>query len=95
MDKKYEIDKYRFLYHGMEYIIPERMRKPLTRYIEDKKLPGGFLQAVIKNDLSDAIGRADAENMHNLPAYCNFFYNHTPHDCWGSAEKMKAWVQNE
>jgi len=86
------IDKYSFM---NEYSIPERMRGAITRYIEDRRIPGGFLQAVICNNLSEAVGRADDENIRNLPAYVNFFYNHAPSQCWGSPEKMIKWLGNK
>jgi hypothetical protein len=86
-------DKYIFLYGSQIYEIPERMRGALTRYVKDKILPGDFLQAVISNDLSGATGRADEENMAQLPAYVNYFYNHAPSTCWGSKKKMDEWVK--
>jgi hypothetical protein len=86
------IDKYSFM---NEYSIPERMRGSITRYIEDRAIPGDFLQAVICNNLSEAVGRADDENIRNLPAYVNFFYNHAPFQCWGSSEKMVKWLGNK
>ena len=39
---------------------------------------GDFLTAVIKNDLSEAAGRADATNMHQLWIYPAFIYNVAP-----------------
>jgi len=89
------MDKYIFAYGLIIYEIPKRMRASISRYVEDKILPGDFLQAVISNDLSEAMGRADEENMAQLPAYVNYFYNHTPCTCWGSKEKMEAWVKND
>jgi len=83
------MDKYSFM---KQYSIPERMRDSITRYIEDKIAPGDFLSAVIMNNLAEAIGRADDENIRNLPAYVNFFYNHAPSQCWGSPEKMATWL---
>ena len=86
-------NKYLFVYGFQIYEIPERMRSAILRYVEDKELPGNFLQAVIRNDLSGATGMADEENMANLPAYVNYFYNHTPASCWGSQKKMDEWVK--
>ena len=86
------MDKYSFM---NQYSIPERMRGSITRYIENRVIPGDFLQAVICNNLSEAVGRADDENIKNLPAYCNFFYNHAPFECWGSPEKMATWLGNK
>jgi hypothetical protein len=80
-------------YHFNQFYIPERMRGGLTRYIENHIKPGGFLCAVISNNLKEAVGRADEENMANLPAYMNYLYNHAPYNCWGSPEEMKTWLE--
>ena len=76
-----------------EFYIPERMMGGIERYINDKINPGDFLQAVICNDLREAVGRADDENIRNLPAYVAYFYNEAPSLCWGSKEKMEAWLK--
>ena len=80
-------------YKFREFGIPERMRSGITLYINNGIRPGRFLTAVICNNLKEAVMYADDENIRNLPAYVNFFYNHTPGDCWGSEEKMQIWLQ--
>ncbi len=82
------------MYRFREFYIPDRMMPAIRRYIEEKKCPGGFLTAVIQNNLSDACGRADEENMRNLPAYVVYFYNNAPSACHGSKEKMEAWLKS-
>lgn len=38
--------------------------------------PGGsFVQAIVNNDLMEAIGRADNINVHALKFYCQLMYN--------------------
>ena len=76
----------------MDDHIPERMMGSIRRYIVTGVEPGGFLSAVICNDLRDAVGQADGENLALIPAYVKFFYNDAPSECWGSREKFKAWV---
>ncbi|MHC5214211.1 MAG: hypothetical protein ACYSOO_06465 [Planctomycetota bacterium] len=76
-----------------QYKIPSRMRPAMNRYVELGIIPGRFLQAIICNDLKMTMGHADDENIHQVPAYVNFFYNHAPHNCWGSVELMKAWKE--
>jgi hypothetical protein len=36
---------------------------------------GGFVQAVVKNDLMGAVSRADGMNSHLLKFYCSMLYN--------------------
>ncbi len=82
-------------YEFQGFYIPARMMGAIERYVEYAAIPGDFLQAVICNDLKEALGRADDENMKNLPAYVAFFYNETPSLCWGSPKKMKAWCDSK
>lgn len=80
------------LHQFKEFYIPDRMALGIHNYIKHHILPGDFLQAVICNDLSDAVGKADDENMRNLPAYVSYFYNKAPNICWGSEAKMLKWI---
>jgi hypothetical protein len=77
------------------FYIPSRMNESLRLYIERGVLSGDFLMAVICNDLAEAIGRADEENMENLPAYAAYFHNHAPAQCWGNQAKMMAWHERK
>ena len=86
-------DKYTFFYGSVMYQIPEYMRSGLEDYIDNKTPGGSFLSAVISNDLCGAVACADENNMRNLPAYANFLHNYAPYDCWGSLEKMNAWLE--
>ena len=79
-------------YRWAGFYIPSRMMGAIERYVNQGIPPGDFLTAVICNDLYEAVGRADEENMANLPAYVHFFYNETPGQCSGSREKMVAWM---
>ena len=83
------------VYHFQKWYIPDRMRGGIQRYVEQGIPPGDFLTAVIQNNLFEAVGRADEENMENLPAYVAFFYNECPRLCWGSEEKMEAWIESK
>ena len=80
------------MYRFLDFYIPERMMPGIQRYINEGIPPGGFLTAVIENNLSGACGRADDENIRNLPAYASYFYNEAPSHCWGSPKKMENWL---
>jgi len=82
-------------YSFRTFYIPERMMHGLERYIEGHIKPGGFLSAVLKNDLRGAIEHADDENIQNLPAYIGFLYNEAPSPCWGSEKKFNNWLSNK
>jgi len=83
---------HKFKYGGKEYYIPERMMGGIQRYINGRIRPGDFLCAIICNDLKNTIGRADSENIENIPAFVDYFYNKAPFNCWGSEEVMEKWL---
>jgi len=83
---------HKFKFGGKTYYIPERMMGGIQRYINDHIRPGHFLCYIICNDLKNSIGFADEENMENIPAFVDYFYNYTPAACWGSEEKMDKWL---
>jgi len=76
-------------------MIPENTKYSIDLYVSDKIPTGGFLRAVLTNDLFGAMGRADLENRHSLWEICDYIYNEIPADCWGSVEKVEAWLGNE
>lgn len=53
---------------------------------------GGFLYAVLSNDLRESIARADAHNSLILRPIVTFIYMQLPAPCWGSWEKVDAWL---
>ena len=82
-------------YTFRDYYIPDRMLDGLTRYLEDGIPPGGFLTAVIENDLMEAVGRADEENLKNLPAYAAYLYNVAPIGSYGSPKRMSEYLRKK
>lgn len=75
--------------------LPERLRGGMQRYIEDRIEPGSFLLAVLENDLRWACTNADDVNRHLLYDIVRWLYNNAPGSCWGSPEKVEAWLKNE
>ena len=78
-----------------EYGIPERMQGAIVRYYERGLRPGHFLTAVIQNDLSEAVRRADEENVRLLKEYVMWFYNWAPHGSWGSIGNFVRWLEQD
>jgi hypothetical protein len=76
------------------HLIPARMHPGILNYLLHGVQPGNFLTAVLKNDLKEAIMRADDENIIRLPSYVRFFYNNAPIASWGSPEKFHEWITN-
>lgn len=74
-------------------ILPDYMQEGMQLWIERGILPGGFLTAVLRNDLMGALGRADSTNIDRLKDYGMFLYNEAPSDCFGSDEKVQKWEE--
>ena len=68
-------------------------KEGLDRYAQRSISPGGFLYAVLSNDLFETIGRADEDNLRDLFEICSYVYNNMPSDCHGSPEKVDNWLQ--
>ena len=81
-----------FEFRGM--FIPTDMTDSIDRYVKGKIPPGGFLSAVIANDLLAAVQRADDTNLRVIPAYVAYLHNHAPANRWGSEENFKSWLQS-
>lgn len=75
-------------------LLPEHMRGAVTRYI-DGGLPhmGGFLRAVMENNLSEAFGRADDINTAAMKNWVVFVHSYAPCGCHGSPERVKDWIE--
>jgi len=72
-------------------MIEQRFKEAIDRWVKDASPMGGFITAVIENDLAGAIGRADVDARENLHEIIKYLWNECPSPCWGSKEKVKAW----
>ena len=75
------------------YDMTLQCKMDLDLYIKKGIQPGGFLTAVICNDLMSAVGHADAWNIKIIPEYVKYLYNEAPGNCWGSTEAMQTWME--
>ena len=78
-----------FLFYG----IPEGLRPGLERYITQGVQPGGFLTAVLENDLFGAMTKADPLSDETLADICRLIYNEFPSSSWGNPDKIKLWKE--
>ena len=72
--------------------IPEHVYHGLRRYFETGGRTGSFLEAVLSNDFSGAVLRADMLNIYNIRNFACFLHNEAPHGSWGSPEAYKNWI---
>lgn len=75
-------------------MLPEHMQYGVRDYVEHGVRPGSFLLAVLHNDLVNSFGYADGTNVARMVDWARWLYNEAPSDCWGSPEKVRAWMGN-
>ena len=71
--------------------VPEYTIEALNNWAQFGLPPGGFIAAVLANDLSDAVDRADQDNEAALVDIVRYVINELPMDCWGTDAKIAAW----
>lgn len=67
---------------------------PVTRYLLRGEIDGGFLQAVLENNLASAVCRADDRSLLHLQNIVKAIYNYVPSRAWGSPAKVNQWVKD-
>jgi hypothetical protein len=79
-------------FDGQYVDIPESTQYALAQYVTEGQSVGGFLEAVLSNDLQGAFAHADTENQRELKNIVQWVYNVAPRGCWGGAEKVAEWM---
>jgi len=75
-------------------MIPKRTLDEIGRYVEDRIPTGGFMKAVLENNLMESFGKADLENRWALFEIMSYLYSDVPMVAWGSPERVQIWLQN-
>ena len=71
--------------------LPSHMQEAARGYVEDGAGVGGFLTALLSNNLFETYGKADSDNREAIPIWIDFLYWEAPSPCWGSREKVTEW----
>lgn len=71
--------------------LPEHIREGVRRWLEEGLTPGSFLRAVIRNQLVDAVQRADHINLPLLGHIVYWFVNNAPEGSYGSDRCLSNW----
>jgi len=72
--------------------VPEHLQEGLEAYVLTGRPVGNYLTAVLENDLLEAVSRGDDTSLAGIKGTVQFLYNYTPRNCWGSREKVSAWM---
>jgi len=67
-------------------------KESIRLYIEAGLYPGGFLTAVLHNDLMGAVSKADLENQKLLAEITIYVIHNVPANAWGSPKKVEEWI---
>lgn len=67
-------------------------KQVLDTYAERGIYPGGFLFAVLANDLMMAVGRASDDSLKELPVILSYIYCKLPLSCHGTPQKVDNWI---
>ena len=73
-------------------VVPEVTMETMKNYVENHVPTGDFLRAVFSNDLVEAVGRADSQNILVLKEIVQWVMCMAPLECHGSPEKYAAWI---
>lgn len=73
--------------------LPNHMQTAARQYVEEGAHVGGFLTAVLSNDLAEAYGRADAANQQAMGEWVRWMVNDIPMGAWGSPEAVEEWQE--
>ena len=79
--------------NGVE--IPRAVRRSIDYYAQQRVQPGGFVRAVLENDLLAAVQRADSTSAAALPVIVDYVYFNLPAQCYGSPAKVAKWLAGE
>ena len=72
-------------------LIPEATMSSLQMYLEYGVNPGRFLTAVLENNLREAMGQADEDDLESLFHLVVYLYNEVSADAWGNRERVRAY----
>lgn len=74
--------------------IPNVILLAINNHVLRGQRCGHFVTAVLSNDLTEAVNRADDECQKCLHTIILYLYNRCPGECWGSKKKMEDWRKN-
>lgn len=80
--------------HKHYWNVPPHTLETLDNWAKHGLPPGGFVAAVLENDLVAAVRRADSGNSAALVEIVRYLINELPRGCWGSVDQVAAWEQS-
>lgn len=90
---QYNVTPYNVTVNERRKVIPRAPKVGIDRYVDYGCPTGSFLRAVLSNDLFEAVAKADEYNKLALAEIVRYVYNYTPVTCYGSPERVEAWLK--
>jgi|TARA_R110000751_G_scaffold88936_1_gene175649 hypothetical protein len=79
-----------------EYLdAPVHILDSINRYVEHRLPPGGFVTAVLSNDLTGAFNAADTDSEAGIRDILKYVRWEIPAESWGSPAKVAAWLNGK
>ena len=79
-----------------EYLdAPVHILDSINRYVEHRLPPGGFVTAVLSNDLTGAFNAADTDSEAGIRDILKYVRWEIPAESWGSPAKVEAWLNSK
>jgi len=76
------------------YFLPENLAAALERYRDFRCPPGGYMEAVLRNDFAGAVLRADLVSEHYFKEILWFIRANLPRESFGTADAVYWWIHN-
>ncbi len=75
--------------------IPSHFIAGLERYLAFGIHPGGFMRAILSNDLVDVINRADADALSCLRPLSLLVFDCIDTRAWGTRQRVDEWMEHQ
>ena len=79
-------------------MIPPNIKLAIDNYFDHRQAPGGFIEAVLANDLIEAFKRANDISALHMKDIVDYLYNECPSragGAWGSHEAIEFHLSGE
>ena len=77
----------------IECELPMYMKEPVENWVFHGIPGGGFLTALLTNNLKETFTRADSNNKRKVYNWVRFIIWSLPSSCQGSEEKVNNWME--
>ena len=75
--------------------VSDDVKAALAVYVQQRREPGGFVTAVLENNFTEAVCRADSTNLAAIRDIAIYVINHVPAIARGSRQKVDDWLTGQ